>query len=113
MGGRGQFDSVPIQISDFFPATDSGDLDNDGDADLIAGGMGCSDCTYVWLLREGRLQGGGLRIFGENAAVHRLQIADLDADGDQDAVALVDVFEALSVRRLCVGLGSTTLSIFP
>ncbi|MDA7510728.1 FG-GAP-like repeat-containing protein [bacterium] len=98
--GSANFSSNPIALSSVLSAVEQGDLDNDGDTDLIAAGAGCGACANVWLLNDGMLEEAGIRIFGDNATVHRLSIVDLDSDGDLDFVALVDVFEAPAGRAV-------------
>ena len=98
--GNAIFSLNPVDLSPFLSSVDQGDLDNDGDLDFIAAGAGCGACANVFLQNDGKLEDAGIRIFGDNAMVHRLSIVDLDSDGDLDFVALVDVFEAPAGRAV-------------
>ena len=98
--GDASFLSSPVDFSPLLTAVETGDLDNDGDLDLIAAGAGCQECANTWLQNDGGLEETSIRIFGDNATVHRLKRVDLDSDGDLDFVALVDIFEAPAGRAV-------------
>ncbi len=99
-GGAGDFGVAPSAVTDQAFRLVAADLDNDGDADLAGGGNPCSNCSQVWLQNDGQLQAASITVFGANATVHDLGVADFDGDGDLDLVARVDVIEAPAGRGL-------------
>lgn len=96
--GGGEFTRMEEGLGPVQGALASGDLDNDGGTDLVAAGEPCDDCTQVWLLRNGGLAANPIKIFRGNTTVRRVQLSDLDSDGDLDVVGLVDVIEAPAGR---------------
>ncbi len=64
------------------------DLDGDGDTDLVAGQFGYDDGEIRWLRNEGDWTFRSHIILRLSGAIHT-PLADIDADGDPDIVALV------------------------
>jgi hypothetical protein len=75
----------------------AGDLDGDGDVDVIPGGSAGDDLVWYENLLGDGTSWPRVHPQGAPTAVDSIHIADLDQDGDQDFVARAGVDESLSV----------------
>jgi hypothetical protein len=66
----------------------AGDLDGDGDVDLVAGQFGYDDGEIRWLRNQGQWKYESERLLALPGTIH-VPVADVDGDRDLDIVALV------------------------
>lgn len=87
--GRGQFNPRTV-LDRTYRVTDvqAGDLDGDGDLDLAVAKFGYLEGEVVWLENRGDWQFTSHPLLDLAGAIH-VPLADIDADGDLDVLALV------------------------
>ncbi|MEZ6165377.1 MAG: FG-GAP-like repeat-containing protein [Phycisphaerales bacterium] len=110
--GAGIFSSRPeIELPGITVGIDAGDVDGDGDNDIVLAGVSTDE---VYVLRTGRNDSIGTPVaYSTGDEPYALKLADLDSDGDLDLAVLNRGFDPATGSKVRVMLNNGNGSYAP